>query len=168
MALSVPISMDSNGTMLVLLVPAISNTAAPTIAEVTAGTVVDLSCYLTADGFSTSIQENTVEDTRLCTKQVFENPGDRNEQLELSYVYNTLDADEDQARIGLTAGVQKFIVARYGVDPEDAISVGDIVDVFSFRAGAQRKNTPARNSVHTITQKMFINDVVRHDVTVVA
>jgi hypothetical protein len=167
-ALIVPQAMDSNGSMLVLLVNAIANPGAPTIAEVTAGTVVDLSCYLTADGFTTGITENTVEDTRLCTKQVLEIPGDFTETLEISYVYNNLDEDEDEARIGLTAGVTKFIVARYGVDPEDAISVADIVDVFGFRAGKGRKNTPGRNSVHTITQKLFLNDITRHDVAIVA
>lgn len=154
--------------MLVLLVPAIADTTAPTIAEVTAGTVVDLSCYLTGEGFSPSVTENTSEDTRLCTKQIFENPGDFVEGLELSYVFNNLDEDEDEARINLTAGVDKFIVARYGIDPEDSISTGDIVDVFSFRAGKQRKNTPGRNSVHTITQKLFLNDITRHDVAIVA
>lgn len=160
--------MDSNGTMLVLLVNAIADMSAPTITEMTAGTVVDLSCYLTAEGFSPSVTENTSEDTRLCTKQIFQNPGDYTEELEISFVFNNLDEDEDEARINLTAGVSKFIVARYGIDPEDAISVNDIVDVFSFRAGKQRKNTPGRNSVHTITQKLFLNAVTRHDVAVVA
>lgn len=164
----VPEAMDSNGSMLVLLANAVANMGAPTIAEASAGTVVDLSCYLTADGFTTGVTENSVEDTRLCTKQVFETPGDFTETLELTYVFNNLDEDEDEARLGLTAGVTKFIIARYGVDPEDAISTADIVDVFSFRAGKQRKNTPGRNSVHTITQKLFLNDVTRHDVAIVA
>lgn len=168
MALNVPEGMDSNGTMLVLYVPAISNTAAPTIAELTAGSVVDLSCYLTADGFNTSTQENSVEDTRLCTKQVFESPGDFTQSLELTYVYNTLSVDDDKARATLVPGNNGHIVARYGLDPEDAISVGDVVDVFTFIAGKRRKNTVARNTKHNMTQKMFLQDVTRDDVTVVA
>lgn len=168
MAQSVPIAMDSNGTMLILFVPAIADPLEPTITELTAGTVVDLSCYLTGDGFSPEVSENTTEDVRLCTKQIFENPGDFSESLELTYVYSNLDEDEDEARIALTEGVVAHLVARYGVDPEDSISTGDIVDVFGFKAGRRRKNTPARNSVHTITQKLFLNDITRHDVAVVA
>jgi hypothetical protein len=163
-----PLAMDTNGTILFLLLPAVANMATPTITECTAGTVKDLSCYLTADGLSLSTSENSVEDTRLCTKQVFETPGDFTESMELTYVYNSTSPSDDVARLALTAGVVKFAVVRYGIDPDDTISTGDIVDVYKFRAGKQRKNTPGRNSVHTITQKMFLSAVTRPDVAVIA
>lgn len=163
-----PQALDTNGTILFLLLPAVANMLTPTITEATAGTVKDLSCYITGDGLALSTTENTVEDTRLCTKQNFESPGDFVEGLEITYVYNSLSAPDDVARLSLTPGLVKYALIRYGIDPDDAISTGDIVDVYKFRTGKQRKNTPGRNSVHTITQKLFLSAVTRADVAVIA
>jgi hypothetical protein len=160
--------MSTNGTILALFVEAIAAPAAPTDDELTAGTVVDLSCYITGDGLATETSENSVEDPRLCSKQIFEARGDFSNSLELTYVYNTTSEPDDEARTALTPGATGFIVLRYGLDSDEPIAVGDLVDVYPVEMGAQRKNTPARNSVHTITQKPFVTGAVQRDVAVVA
>ncbi|MFG1846775.1 phage tail tube protein [Micromonospora carbonacea] len=166
--MSQPIAVNTNGTMTALWVPAIANTAAPKVTELNAGTVLDLSCYLTGDGLTTETSENTIDDPRLCSKQIFEARGDFTDTMELTYVFNPASPDDDEARIALAPGTQGNIVLRWAVDFEDAIAVGDLVDVYPVEMGIQRKNTPARNSVHKITQKPFIIGSVQRDVAVVA
>jgi hypothetical protein len=158
--------MPSNGSMLVKFVLAIANTAAPTVTELNAGTATDLSCYITE--LTTNTTENTIEDPRLCSVQIFQARGDNSSELELTYVYNTTSEDDDKARAALTEGTDGFIVIRYGVAAGDNISAGDIVDVYPVQMGVQCKNTPARNSVHTITQKPFVTGTVRFDAVVAA
>jgi hypothetical protein len=161
-----PLSMPSNGSMLVKFVLAIADTAAPTVGEINAGSATDLSCYITE--LTTNTTENTIEDPRLCSVQVFQARGDNSSELEVTYVYNTLSEDDDEARIALTEGEDGFFVIRYGVAADDAISAGDVVDVYPVQMGVQRKNTPSRNSVHTITQKPFVTGTIRFDAVVAA
>ncbi|GGM27148.1 hypothetical protein GCM10011608_09940 [Micromonospora sonchi] len=163
-----PMAVTTNGTVAVRFVPAIADPAAPTVTEVNAVSSVDLSCYLTGDGYNAETSENTVEDPRLCSKQIFEARGDYTDTLELTYVFNPASPDDDEARTTLPPGTAGFLVTRWGVDSEDAFATGDIVDVIPFESGAQRKNAPARNSVHRITQKQFITGKVQDNVAIVA
>jgi len=165
---SMPAAVNTNGTMLTLFVPAIANPSAPTKAELTAGTVLDLSCYVTGDGLATETTENTIEDPRLCSKQVFEARGDYTDTLELTYVFNPEQPTDDQARITLRPGTRGYIVLRWAVDSELPVDTGDQVDVYPVDFGVQRKQAPTRNGQHRITQKAFVTGPVRRDVAVVA
>ncbi|WP_341719934.1 hypothetical protein QQG74_09610 [Micromonospora sp. FIMYZ51] len=166
--MSQPLGVNTNGTIMVLWVPAIANLAAPTVAELTAESVLDLTCYLTSDGFTLETTENTVEDGRLCSKQVFEARGDYTDSMEFTYVFNTASPANDEARITLVSGALGNIVTRWAVDFEDAIAAADLVDVAPVEMGIQRKQAPTRNGMHRITQKPFIIGQVRRDVAVVA
>lgn len=165
---SQPTSVTSNGTTLVLLVPTIANLAAPTVAELTAGSVVDLSCYITGDGLSTEVTENTIDDPRLCSKQIYSQPGDQSNSLELTYVFNPASPDDDEARLALTEGSQDYVVIRWAMDSDTAIAAGQEVDIYPKLAGVQRKIPVARNSVHRITQRMHVTGEVLRDVAVAA
>lgn len=165
---TMPAAVNTNGTTLVLWVPAIANPAVPTKTEMTAGTVLDLSCYLTGDGLATETTENAIEDPRLCSKQIFEARGDFSDTLELTYVFNPLESADDEARTTLRPGTRGYIVLRWAVDSEIPVDTGDVVDVYPVEMGQQRKQTPTRNGVHRITQKPFVTGPVRRDVAVVA
>ncbi|MEV1315370.1 hypothetical protein AB0J14_04715 [Micromonospora arborensis] len=165
----IPASVNTNGTMLVLFVPTLSNyLTGPTVAELTAGAVIDLSCYLTGDGLTTETSENNVEDPRLCSKAVFENRGDYTDTIELTYVFNPASPANDEARLGLPPGTRGFLVLRWAVDSEAPIAAAGEVDVFPVEMGAQRKQTPGRNGVHRITQKPFVTGTVARDVAIAA
>lgn len=163
----VPAAMNGNGTMLVLWVPALTDTTAPTITELTSGSVKSIGCYITGDGFSSETTENSIEDPRLCSRQVFEARGDYSDSLELTYTWNTVSGD-DVARTTLVAGTKGFIVVRWGLPSTTTIIATHKVDVFPVEVGLQRKNLTGRNSMHTITQKMFVTDTVQRDKTVAA
>lgn len=153
----VPESMPSDGTVKVTFVSAYDGL----VSTVTAGT--DLSCYLTQDGWNPSTEEATVVDSRLCSKQDFEQPGRVSESLELGYVFNTIDPDEDDARQTLAKGTVGFLVVRWGLDVDDAYAADQEVDVYPIKTGVQRKMPPEQNSVHKIMQKCFITGPVLRD-----
>ena len=153
----IPVSMPSDGTLRVTFVAAYDGL----VSTVSAGT--DLSCYLTQDGWNPGTEEATVVDSRLCSKQDFEQPGRVSESLEIGYVFNTLDADEDEARTTLTRGTVGFLVVRWGHEYETAYAADQQVDVYPIKTGVARKMPPEQNSVHKIMQKCFITGEVLRD-----
>lgn len=161
-----PVSIPADGSLKVVWVPTIADVENPTQAELTAGSVVDLSCYLTADGFTPGTDEQTITDDRLCSRQTFEQPGRFTDTLEITYVHNPDSAGNNVAYTTLPRGTTGYVVARWGVDFEDALATGDIVDVYPAKAGVQRKAPPEANSVLKTMQKIFVTGAVQRDVTV--
>lgn len=168
MTLVSPQSVSTNGTMAVKFVTTMANYLAPKLTEINAGSSIDLSCYVTGDGLNTDVSENNIDDPRLCSKQIFESPGDYTQTLELTYVFNPDEPTSDEARIGLPRGTKGFIVIRWAIDSEQVWAIGDIVDVYPVTMGKQRKQTAGRNGVHKIMQKPFVTGGVKEDVALVA
>lgn len=163
-----PASVPTNGTILAIFVEAIADPAAPAIGEVTDPTSLDVTCYLTGDGLNTATTENSIEDPRACSRQTYESPGDFTDTLEFTYVFNPASPADDEAHLALPQGTTGFIVIRWAVDSEQAVAIGDIVDVYPVTAGVQRKQPITRNAVHRIMQKMFVTGEVQRDVEIVA
>jgi hypothetical protein len=166
----VPTSIPADGSLKVLWVPTLDDPSEPTITEVTAVTVVDLSCYLTADGWTPATDEQVSNDDRLCSRQTFERVGRFTDSLQLTYVYQAQEpaATDNKAQSVLRHKELGFIVARWGMDFEPAVEVGDIVDVYPAECGVQQKQPPEANGRQKIMQKIFIRSNTRRDVAVVA
>jgi hypothetical protein len=166
----VPTSIPADGSLKVLLVPTLATPAEPTLAELTAPTVVDLSCYITADGWAPATDEQVSTDDRLCSRQSFERRGRFTDSLQVTYVYQGQEpaAVDNKAQATLRAGELAFIVARWGLDYELDIELGDIVDVYPIEAGVQQKQPPEANGRLKIMQKLFIRSSTQRDVVVVA
>ncbi|AYR00895.1 major tail protein [Arthrobacter phage Hestia] len=164
-------STPADGNEKVLLVPAIANTAAPTVAELTAPGVVDISCYLTGDGWSPSLSEQVITDERKCSKQTFEQPGRSQRGLDVTYIDNTNapnEATDNKAKATLVPGVAQYVVVRRGQDFEDAIAAGDKVTVSPIKAGQYNELPGAANEVLKISQKLFITGKTQVSVAVAA
>lgn len=161
-----PASVPTNGTVSVIFVEAIADPSAPTLVEITALTSLDISCYLTGDGWQPDTSENNIEDARLCSKQVYEQPGDYTDTAQIVYVFNPASPADDEAHLALPLGTVGFLVVRWGVDADQPYQVGDMVDVYPVTFGVQKKQTPARNGVHKIMQKPFVTGAVQRDVLV--
>ncbi len=164
----VPTSVQTNGTVRAVFVATLADVTAPELTEIAAVSSLDFSCYATGDGLAAETSENNVEDPRLCSKAVFEAPGDTTDTLEITYVFNPASPTNNEAHLELTQGRKGFIILRWAVDSEDAWAAADIVDVYPVTLGAQRKNNPTRNSVHKITQKCFVTGPVQRDVELAA
>lgn len=164
-------SLPSDGNLKVVWVPAIADPAAPSAAVLNAATSIDLSCYLTADGFTTGGDEEGITDDRLCSRQTFERPGRFSDTLELMYVYlpqSAANATDNKAFDTLKHLTNGFIVTRWGKDYASAFIATDKVDVIPVQMGRQMKAAPEANSVLKVAQRTFVTGVVRKDVAVVA
>jgi hypothetical protein len=162
-----PVSVNADGSLKVIWVPSIADPDNPTAAELNAVGALDISCYLTDDGFTPSTDEQVVTDNRLCSRQTFEKPGRFTDGLELTYVYNPKSPANNQAATTLTYLTTGYVAARWGSDFEDAIAAGDIVDILPVTCGVQRKGKPEANGTLKKMQKMFVTGAVRRDVVVV-
>ena len=163
-----PASVPADGNLKVVWVSALADPANPTATELNAGSVVDLSCYLSADGYSPSTDEQSVTDDRLCSRQTYEQPGRFAEGLEVGYVYRQQDplATDNKAFATLKHLTAGYVATRWGQDYEDAFAATDIVDIYPATCGRQRKQKPTANGVLTIMQKLFITGAVQQDVAV--
>jgi hypothetical protein len=168
MTMPIPASVSTNGTVRAVFVPSLADQAEPVLGEISAVTALDFSCYATGDGINAETSENNVEDPRLCSKAVYEAPGDRTDTLEITYVFNPEVPAENEAQLELVEGRKGFVLLRWAVDAEKPWAADDIVDVYPTTLGAQRKNNPTRNGIHRITQKCFVTGKVQKDVVIAA
>lgn len=164
-----PASVTSDGMVKAAWVPTLADPENPALSEVTALSVEDLSCYLTDSGWTPGTNEETVNDPRLCSRQVFARAGRFTDTLQLTYVYNPLVPADDVARLTLAHLTEGYIVVRWGDNYDDPFQAGDIVDVYPVQCGVQMKQPPTANTPLTIQQTMHITAPgVQRDVVVVA
>lgn len=165
-----PRSIPADGSVKVLWVPALADPTQPTFTELTDPTVIDMSCYLTDDGWQPSTNEQVSTDDRLCSRQTFERIGRHTESLDITYVYQGQDmaAADNRAFATLRYRELGYIVARWGADYEIPIAEGDLVDVYPAECGRQRKQAPEANGRLRIMQKIFVRGTLQQDVEVVA
>lgn len=149
-------STPADGNVKVAWVPAIALTTAPLVAELNAITAIDISCYLTADGFTPGLDEAVIADDRLCDTETFEQPGRSSRTLQVIYIDNSNTDDDNEAYEALTPGAVGFIVVRRGAPFDGDFATGDKVDVWPVKCGRQADMPPEANSVLKATQKLFV------------
>lgn len=169
MALAIPTGVSSNGTVTVTWVPTLADPAAPTVAEITAGT--DISCYLTTTGLGLSVDQTTTTARRLCSKDDYTIGGSKTWTLsDLQYVWDpqSLYTDTNDAYVALAPDSVGYLVIRWGKDAEEAAAAGDVVDVFSVTLQDQIPQTPEANSELYVNQPVIVSGAVHRDVTLAA
>lgn len=163
-------STPADGNVKIVLVPAIADTSAPTIAELTAETAVDISCYLTAGGWQPTQDQATISDERLCSTQVFGKPGRKTLGLTLEVIDNTnseYEAEYNAAVDTLVEGVQLYAVERRGKPFDAPFDAEDTVRVWPFQPGMKSNQPPEANSVLKASYPTFVTSNVV-DVSAVA
>lgn len=154
-------STPADGNVKVVLVPTITDAAAPSVAELTAAT--DLSLYLTSDGFTPGLSEQTVADERLASTATYEQPGRSSRTLDVTYIDNTNSANADtdnEAKDTLVPGSTHYLVVRRGKAWDAAFATGDKVQVWPVKAGQYADQPPEANSVLRTSQKLFVTGEV--------
>jgi hypothetical protein len=158
-----------DGNMAVWLVPAIANTAAPTVAEITAG--VDISCYLTPDGYAPTADQATITDNRLCSTETFGQPGRKTRGLSLTGIDNTNSVHETEFNDlvdTLVEGTPMHVVRRRGLPFDTPIAADQKVSVLPIKPGMKQDVPPEENSVTRSTWPTFVIGTGHDDVAVVA
>lgn len=164
-------STPSDGNIKTVLVSAIADPTAPTVAELTGASVEDISCYLTKDGFALTVDQATITDERLCSTQVFGKPGTKTYGLTLTGIDNTnseFEATDNVLVDTLVEGASMFLVRRRGKAFDEPIEAGDKVTVIPFDVGVKQDVAPESNSVIRSTWTQFVSGDVETDVAVVA
>lgn len=159
-------STPADGNVKVVWVPALADPENPTTAEVTGVSVVDLSCYLTGDGWNPGLDEQTITDDRLCARETFEKPGRAGRTLTVRYIINPGDPTNNKAQETLVPGTDGYFIVRPGTDHEPDLASGDKVRVWPVTAGQQNELPPEANSVLKAEQRMFVRARVRPNATV--
>jgi hypothetical protein len=165
---TLPASKPADGNLKALWVATIADTQNPTSAEMLAGTVVDLSCYLT--GLTPAVDQAEVTDDRLCSRETFTQPGRKKNTLEAMYIYRAQEplSATNKAQSTLIEGTAGYIVARWGMSYETAMAATQIVDVWPVTCGVQNKAPGDANSILVINQRFFVTNQVIRDAVVAA
>lgn len=160
-------STPADGNVKIAWVPTIADPTAPTAAELVASGVVDISCYLTADGWTPGGSQATVTDDRLCDVQTYAQPGRTTRTLALRYIENPGSSTNNKAVTTLIAGTAGYFVERRGLAFDTAFAATQKVTVWPVKMGLQIPQPPAANSVLSTAQEVFPIGPVRTNVAVV-
>lgn len=141
----------------------IASITAPTAAEVTAGTVLDVSCYLfDSTGRPTQNTNRVTLERRICDGAVYEQIGTTTYGGgEMLYAVNpqaVAATDGKKAFEKFPAGTVGYLVRRFGVDVNTDLAAGQFVDVFPVEFGPQMPTTvgSGENAEVAITQSFAI------------
>lgn len=148
--------MITDGNIKVTFVPSVANIAAPTVAELTAGTTLE--CLITADGADVSVSEDVISIPKLCETSNSEAPGRTTYKITLTIVRKD-NPTEDVAWTTLLRKTAGFLVFRYGPPVTTAYATTQSVQVFPGTFGERMPQKPAANAAVTF-QSMFYSSAV--------
>jgi hypothetical protein len=158
--------MLSDGNIKVTFVLDLEDPSAPTVTELTAAGAVDLSCWIKADGRDHTVDEDTVDNSKLCTTDNTETPGRVKHGWNLTYNRDD-DPMADLAYKTMKRGVAGFLIQRIGSSFKTAFAADDEVDTFPIKCGYQLE-APDVGGLVWYKQKLFVTAQSYPQVKVVA
>lgn len=140
-------STPADGNVKVAVATVVAGTV-PTLAEL--ADAVDISCYLTADGFSFAQEQATITDERLCSTETFNLPGRKSYTLTLTGIDNTnseLETEYNEFVESLPEGASRVLVHRAGLAYDEPFAADQKVRMIPVMVGAKTEMAPEANSV---------------------
>lgn len=142
-----------DGMIKVSLVPAIANLAAPTVAELTAGT--SLECRLTPDGLNTGADTAEVDSSKLCSTSNSAVVGRRTFTVGVKYVRG--DDEEALAVEGaLVYGARGYLVVRRDKLATVDWAAADNVEAYPVQVRQPNPDAPAANALQAVDVPMVV------------
>lgn len=141
-------SVAIDGTIRLAYVATIANQAAPTVAELNAGTL--LQSLVTKDGLVTPSETNTVDDAALADTFDGTVPGTFGGPVVLTFKRRTAP-DADTAWNLVVYGTTGFIVVRRQIAQATAWTAAQPIEVYPGAWNQKIPVTPARNEQHRFT-----------------
>lgn len=157
----------SDGNQYVGAVASFADPKSPKLTEATAAD--DLSCYITA--LEVGLDQASITDERLCTTDVFEQPGRKTHSLSVTAIDNTNSPDETNYNLAVETFVEGAVldvVIRRGKAFDVPLAVGDTVRVYRVKVGVKVDVPHEANSTIKSTWKLFIISSPALDVKMVA
>lgn len=150
-----------DGKTRVFWVPTIANKAAPTTAELNAGT--SLAGFLRKDGLNVNLSQNMVDNADLEDTFDAQDIGTFGGSIDLTMFR---DDTTDTAWNLMVYGTSGYIVIRQGVAFSTAWTAAQKAQVYPARMGQKRPTTPAANEQVTFAVTMAITDTPNLEATV--
>lgn len=151
-------STPADGNVKVVVATAVADPSAPTVLELEAA--VDISCYLTPDGFTYAQEQAVISDDRLCSTQTFSKPGRKSSTLTLTGIDNTNSDNETEYNEfveTLAEGAPRVVYARYGMPYESPFAAAQKVRVIPIDVGTKTELPPEANSVIRAMINTFVS-----------
>lgn len=156
----------SDGFGLVLWVPTIADPKNPTVTELTASGVIDLTYKLFGDGFDHQSEVTKNTSTRYTLAQDIEFEGSEKDTITLKYPYT--GTEDDVVRLALTRYTEGFVVERLGLPKDTPIAADQLLSIVApVRCGKQREIPRAKNTEIGKIQDLLPTGTVETDVKVV-
>lgn len=140
--------MLANGDDLLLWVPdgGIANVHGPTVSELTAVGVLDISCLVTKANFVLGANGNSsISDPELCSAFDTTVPGRPTFQAGMDFYRGTTTTDDKAWTTFTTYGIHGFLVHRVGLPHTTAPVAADKIRVFGALTGSAQVITPDAN-----------------------
>lgn len=157
----------SDGRSLVLAAPkgVVADLDAPTLAELTHPSVLDITYLLFPDGFDHQTEVTKFQTGRYTLAQILENEGTVKDTLVLKYPYIATDADV--LRTQFLQGTEWDIFERLVVDNAAPLADGQLLSIAApVRAGLQREIPRTANTEIGKQQDLLVTGLVRRDVVI--
>lgn len=152
-------STPADGNIKTVLVPAVADLESVTVAEATAASAIDISCYLTAGGFAFTVEQATITDERECDTITRGAAGRATPALTLTGIDNTNTefTDSNELVEALVRGSQWVALRRRGKSHELPLVATDKVTATRFTVGYRSEVAAEANSVLRSTWATFID-----------
>lgn len=142
-----------DGMVKTIVAKTIADTSAPKVTELTgANVLLDLSLYLTADGFSMTHSQDSIDDDREGLAEIGTIPGqEKYTDTTLRVIDNTNRAGSGSTAVAneavekLTKGTSCFIVRRRGMPAAEPFAAGQTVTVLPVTIGIKTAVAHAAN-----------------------
>jgi hypothetical protein len=163
-----PAGVVALGKTKVAIIPTIAG-AIPTTTELFAG--VNISFYIPGGEFPLDVTQNTGQDVRLGSVQVFDVLGQKSYQVpDIQYVADMQTFGAGTPATVLVDGYAGFLVVRYGILATTDWATTQKVDWYPVTLGARwkTKTTTDEFGKFTFTQKVVVSGTATTDVTIAA
>jgi hypothetical protein len=147
-----------DGMLRVAFVPTIANIAAPTVAELTAGT--DLTPRLAPDGVARSADTGTVDTTKMSSTANTQMVGRRSFTASVTYQRGT-DEPATEVEEALTYRAAGYLVVRTSVTYETPWASAQKIEVYPVQVGEANPGTPGPDTVQTVEVPLTVTDTPR-------
>jgi hypothetical protein len=155
----------TDGNIKATWVPTISSISAPTVAELTAGSIIVLENTVLDDGLKIDFDEGTVTGNVLASTQDFEGPGRSKASIELTYFRDSTGSADRMWSVMVRSTVG-YLVVRRGVAATTGYAIGDKVEVYNATCGERKPQPPERESYDKVMVKLFASGTYNLEATV--
>jgi hypothetical protein len=140
----------NDGMTKVSFVPTISSSAAPTVAELNAGTALE--SFLTPDGLGMEFGTEAVDTTALSSTYGAELPGRQTVSTELTLKHQ---GDAVAPFSTFASKPTGYVVVRRNLASTTAWTIAQTVEVYAVQFGTRRRQPPAANEVLKFSVQAF-------------